>query len=65
MQDILTFLLASRTLRRPAPLPIAKAEQRFYDTAAPHAGAIYALRRRLHIWTSGRSRSGASGTRTI
>ncbi len=65
MQDILTFILASRTICRPAPVSTVLAEQRFYDTAAPHAGAVYALRRRVRAWTSGRNRNGSSGVRAI
>lgn len=51
MSDILTYILASRIICRPSEVPGARAEQLFYETAAPYAGTMRALRRRIARWT--------------
>jgi len=50
MQDILTFFIARERLRYPASAYTPDAEQAFYDTAAPVARTVHAVRQQLARW---------------
>ncbi|WP_026783479.1 hypothetical protein [Pleomorphomonas koreensis] len=50
MQDILTFIITREGFRRPAPTHTAEADQQFYDTAAPLARKVHAVRQRFARW---------------
>jgi hypothetical protein len=61
MQDILTFFIARERLRHAASTHPADAEQAFYDTAAPVARTVHAVRQQLARWRQRRSTQQASG----
>lgn len=50
MQDILSFIITRESFRQPSRTNTAEDDQRFYDTAAPLAGKINAVRRQLARW---------------
>ena len=50
MQDILTFFITRQRLRHVASTSAADAEQSFYDTAAPVARTVHAVRQQLARW---------------